>query len=153
MRQLIRKTHESDASDTLTLDYERRQKSRQRAVLDSGGEVGILLAPGTKLRDGDVLVDAAGQGVRVRAAEESLSEARADQPSALARAAYHLGNRHVPVEIGEGCVRYAHDHVLDDMLRGLGFTVLAVRAPFEPEGGAYGGHSHAHGHHHHSHDP
>jgi urease accessory protein len=81
----------------------------------------------------------------VVAAEETVSTVRCDDPWRLARAAYHLGNRHVPVLIGAGWLRFRHDHVLDDMLRGQGFDVAVENAPFEPEGGAYGG-----GHHHHS---
>lgn len=157
MREYTYKRADGPASDTLTLPFEQRQKSRQRVTLDSGQEAAIVLPPGTKLRDGDVICDASGECVRICAAPETLSTARSAEPQALARAAYHLGNRHVPVQIGEAWVRYAHDHVLDDMLRGLGFDVRAETAPFEPEGGAYGGghhhggHAHGEDHHHHDH--
>ena len=67
-------------------------------------------------------------------------------PWSLARAAYHLGNRHVALQVGSGWLRYLHDHVLDDMVRGLGFEVVVEEAPFEPEAGAYGGHGHSHSH-------
>jgi urease accessory protein len=134
-------------ADTLTLPFERRQKSRQRVMLDSGREAGIVLAPGTSLRDGDVLRANSGELVRVRAAVETVSTARTGDPLRLARACYHLGNRHVPVQIGPGWARFLHDHVLDDMLRQLGLLVIAEQAPFEPEGGAYAG-RHAHGHDH-----
>jgi len=161
MREFIDKAPGGPASDTLTLPFERRQKSRQRVQLDSGAEAAVMLPPGTRLYDGDVLIDAQGECVRVIAAAESLSCVRSADPLVLARAAYHLGNRHVPVQLGPGLLRYAHDHVLDDMLRQLGCTVVSERAAFEPEGGAYGGghghahdhdHDHHHDHHHHSHD-
>jgi urease accessory protein len=138
--------------DTLTLPFEQRQKSRQRVVLDSGVEAGIALPPGTFLHDGDLLRGDGDLLVRVRAARERLSVARTADPLRLARACYHLGNRHVPLQVGPGWVRYAHDHVLDHMLVGLGLEVGTELAPFEPEPGAYAGegergHSgHAHGH-------
>jgi urease accessory protein len=88
--------------------------------------------------------------VRVCAAQEAVSTARTADPLKLARACYHLGNRHVPVQVGAGWLRYWHDHVLDDMLVGLGLGVSAELARFEPEGGAYGGQvgraAHGHGH-------
>ncbi len=139
-------------SATLTLDYAARQRCRRRVRLDSGAEVGLNLPRGTVLRDGDCL-RGGGMTVRVRAAEESVSIVRA-APQALLRAAYHLGNRHVAVQIADGWIAYLHDHVLDDMLRGLGLGVETALRPFEPEGGAYpGGHAHtdaghAHPHHH-----
>jgi len=136
-------------ADTLTLPFERRQKSRQRVTLDSGREAGIMLAPGTCLRDGDVLRADSGELVRVRAAVEAVSTARTGDPLRLARACYHLGNRHVPVQVGPGWARYLCDHVLDDMLRQLGLSVGVDQAPFEPEGGAYAGrHPHEHEHEH-----
>jgi urease accessory protein len=140
---------EAPVHDTLTLPFEQRQKSRQRVTLASGREAGILLTPGTRLHDGDVLRAASGERVRVCAAIEELSTARSADALQLARASYHLGNRHVPVQIGAGWVRYAHDHVLDDMLRQMGLPVTVESAPFEPEAGAYaGGHRHGHAHEH-----
>lgn len=133
------------ATASLTLPFDRRQKSRLRTWLDDGTEVGLMLPRGAPLRGGDRLRATDGTVVEVRAAPEQVSEVWAAEPRSLARAAYHLGNRHVPVQVGEGFLRYAHDHVLDEMLRGLGLTVSAAEAPFEPESGAYGG---AHHHHH-----
>ncbi len=105
---------------------------------------------GTILREGDLLLADDGRAVRVVAAPEMVSTVSAEDPLTLMRAAYHLGNRHVPLQIGEGWLRYQHDHVLDDMVRGLGLSVRVEEAPFEPEAGAYGGHSalapHAHSH-------
>ena len=127
------------------LPFEQRQKSRLRTVLANGEEAGIFLERGTILRGGDFLQADDGRIVRVVSAEEDLMEVRAADASALARAAYHLGNRHTPVQVGDGWLRFAADRVLGDMLIGLGVTVTALRAPFEPEAGAY-----AAAHHHHS---
>jgi urease accessory protein len=143
-----------DATATLTLDERRR--SRLRLALDDGREAALFLPRGSALRDGDVLRADGGALVLVRAAAESLSVARARDPHLLLRGAYHLGNRHVPVELGDGWLAYEHDHVLDDMVRGLGLAVEARRAPFEPEAGAFrhdAGHANTHDHaHDHDHE-
>ena len=131
----------------LTLTYELRQKSRQRVVLDSGEEVGLFLPRGIMLHDGDLLEADNGLIIEVNAAEEELSAAFATDPILLLRACYHLGNRHVPVQITESRVSYLHDHVLDDMVRGLGLEVVTYTGPFEPEAGAYHSDS-GNGHHH-----
>jgi urease accessory protein len=139
-----------DGRRTLTLTFAKRQKNRQRAVLDDGAEVAIVLAPGVRLEHGDELRATDGTSVRIVAAQETLSTARCVHPLLLARACYHLGNRHVALQIGDGWVRYEHDHVLDDMLRGLGLRVSAEVAPFQPERGAYHSPSaHEHGGHEH----
>lgn len=135
------------AGDALELPFEARCKSRLRARLESGEEVGLFLDRGQGMRHGDRLEAADGRIVEVRAAAETLMEVRCDDALQLARAAYHLGNRHVPVELGDGFLRFTADHVLGGMVRGLGLGVEIVSAPFEPEGGAYGsgyGHSHLH---------
>ena len=131
----------------LVLSFEFRQKSRLLARLAGGEEVGLVLDRGTVLRGGDRLRADDGRIVRVVAAEEALMEARCADATTLARCAFHLGNRHTPVEVREGALRFAADDVLAGMLRGLGATVQALSAPFEPEAGAY-----AAGHHHHSGD-
>ncbi|MDX1374282.1 MAG: urease accessory protein UreE [Burkholderiales bacterium] len=128
----------------LVLPFEKRQKSRLRARLDSGEEVALELPRGELLRGGDRLVASDGRVVEVIAQPEAVVHVTCADARALARAAYHLGNRHVPVEVGEGYLRIAADHVLEAMLRGLGATLEPRNAPFEPEAGAYGG-----GHHHH----
>jgi len=112
-----------------------------------------MLERGQVLRDGECLCAAADDlAVRVQAAPEPVSEVHSADALLLLRAGYHLGNRHVPLQLGHGWLRYLHDHVLDEMVRGLGLTVGFTQAPFEPEAGAYaaGGHahSHAHGHQH-----
>jgi urease accessory protein len=143
------------ANGTLTLAFGDRRRSRLRARLDDGREVALLLPRGTQLRDGDRLRDETGElTIAVRAAEETLSWVRADDRLLLARAAYHLGNRHVPVQIGPGWLAYHHDHVLDGMIAEMGLSVETRRAAFEPESGGYrhgGAASEPGGHHHHDH--
>ena len=150
MLELDRRIARGEPRATLTLPLERRLRSRLRVTLDDGTPAGVFLARGQVLRDGDLLGDADGLIVQVRAAEESVSEVRCTDRLLLARACYHLGNRHVPLQIGASWLRYAQDHVLDAMLRGLGLEPTRVQAPFEPEAGAYGGHAPGddHAHHH-----
>ena len=135
------------AQAALTLPFELRQKSRLRTRLDSGEDVGLFLPRGAVLRHNDRLRANDGRVVEVRAAPETVSTGRTDDPLRLARAAYHLGNRHVALQLGPGWLRYLHDHVLDGMVRELGLEVIYEQAPFEPEAGAYGG-GHHHGHDH-----
>ena len=128
----------------LVLPFELRQKSRLRTTVADGEEIGLFLPRGSVLRDGECLRCDDGRIVRVTAADENLLEVRCADADALARAAYHLGNRHTPVQVGTGWLRLADDDVLAGMLRGLGATVTVVRAPFEPEAGAYAASHHAH---------
>ena len=130
---------------TLTLPYEARCKSRLAAHLDDGEAVALLMPRGTVLAEGDVLVADDGALVRVVAARESLMRVTASSAAQLMRAAYHLGNRHTPVELGDGYLQLEVDTVLRDMLLGIGMRVEVVDAPFHPEAGAYGG-GHKHGH-------
>lgn len=132
------------ATASMTLPFDVRQRSRFKAVLDDGREAGVFLPRGGVLRGGDCLLADQGTVVRVQAAAEAVSTVCADDARALAEAAYHLGNRHVAVQIGAGWLRYAHDHVLDEMIVALGLQVRREQAPFEPLGGAYAGHSHNH---------
>ncbi len=130
----------ASASETLLLPFESRCKSRLRTRLASGEEVGLFLERGRLLRGGDRLLGKDGRIVEVVAAAEALMEAQSADPLQLARAAYHLGNRHVAVQVLPGSLRFARDHVLGEMVRGLGLPVSEVEAPFEPEAGAYGAH-------------
>lgn len=131
--------------DRLILPFDHRQKSRLRVKLESGEEAGLFLERGTILRGGDCLRASDGRIVQVVAADELVMRVTADTPIQLMRAAYHLGNRHVPLQIGEGWLRLEQDHVLREMLVGLGVCVENQNAPFEPEAGAYGGgHRHKH---------
>jgi urease accessory protein len=154
MIELTRVLHEQMEPDaTLSLPIEQRVRSRLRVRLDDGRDAGLFLERGTLLRGGDLLGNQDGLVIRVIAAKETVSTIHSDDPTLLARAAYHLGNRHVPLQVEAGWLRYQHDHVLDDMIRQMGLQVVVEQAPFEPEAGAYqqatGGHHH---HHHHSHD-
>jgi urease accessory protein len=130
---------------TLTLDFDSRRKSRLAATLDNGEEVALVLPRGTVLRDGDVLVAQDGALVRVVAAAEAVLMVTARDGLTLTRAAYHLGNRHTPVEVGADYLKLEYDPVLADMLKRIGAMVEQVTLPFQPESGAYGG-GHKHGH-------
>jgi len=131
------------ASETLVLPFDLRCKSRLRTRLASGEEIGVFLPPGTVLRGGTRLQANDGRIVEVVAADEPLIEVRAADALLLARAAYHLGNRHVAVQLAEEWLRLQPDHVLTQMLLGLGMRVRELQAPFEPEAGAYSpGHQH-----------
>jgi len=147
--------------DTVALIYDERQKSRQKITTRNGVVLGLFLPRGTILRHGDILLADDGSCIRVEAAPEQLSVIESHDDFQLLRAAYHLGNRHVMLQIAPGKLAYQHDHVLDDMVRGLGLVVDCVTAQFHPEAGAYhshaaqGGHTHSHGHAHshaHSHE-
>jgi len=137
---------EGRADDLLILPYELRQKARQRVRLQSGREAGLFLPRGMVLRNGDLLASDDGSRIRVAAAPEKVSIARIDNALLLARIAYHLGNRHVAVQVRQDCLIYLHDHVLDDMVRGLGAAVEVSTQPFAPEEGAYHGAGHPHSH-------
>ena len=139
---------EPESEQTLTLPWSLRQRSRFRTRLDDGRDVGVFLARGETLRDGDRLATEQGRCVRVVAAREEVAVAQAADAHQLARACYHLGNRHVPLQIAADGVRFQPDHVLEQMLGELGLAVRHETAPFQPEPGAYGQASHAHGHEH-----
>ena len=136
----------------LVLPFDLRNKSRLRTSVN-GEEAGLILERGTVLRGGDLLLADDGRVIEIVAASETVSTVRSRDGGNLARAAYHLGNRHVALQVGADWLRYQHDHVLDDMVRGLGFSIAIEEAPFEPEGGAYGAGAHQHSilltHHHH----
>lgn len=132
-------------TDALLLPFEKRQKSRLLTRLESGRELLLQLPRGHVLRHGTLLELSDGTAARVQSAPEPLSRVTSNDALALCRAAYHLGNRHVALQIERVHLYYLHDHVLDDMLRELGLEPELVTEPFEPEGGAYsGGHAHAH---------
>ncbi|WP_336487391.1 urease accessory protein UreE [Methylobacterium nigriterrae] len=142
--------------DRIVLDHGDRHR-RRVAMRGVGGLPFLLdLAEPTVLDDGDALVLEDGRLVWVEAAPERLLEIRAGSALALKRLIWHIGNRHIPAEIAEEAVYIGDDHVLAEMVRGLGGTAEPVERPFRPEGGAYaGGHGHDHAHHdheHHEHD-
>ena len=141
--------------DRVVLDHGDRH--RRRVAMRGLGGLGFLLdlPESTVLDDGDALILEDGRLVWIEAAPERLLEIRAPSDQALKRLIWHIGNRHIPAEIGADAVWIAYDHVLAEMVRGLGGSAEAVERPFRPEGGAYsGGHAHGHdhphgGHHHH----
>ena len=156
--KIPRSAYKLDVKGQLRLPFEQRQKSRLKTKLVSGEEVALMLPRGDILRGGDLVTASDGRVIEVVAEPEKLLHIESD---ALAKLAYHLGNRHVPVQVGEGFLRIAADHVLEEMVKKLGAKVKQVEAPFEPEAGAYAGGHHQHdemGHggkiheHHHEHD-
>ena len=151
---MIRALELSDAAeapvDEIHLAYSDRYRRRGRMTALGGLEVMLDLAETTELPDGGALVLEDGRHVAVRAAQEPLARV---QGANLARLAWHVGNRHTPCQVAADHLLIQRDHVLEDMLRGLGAVVSHVHAPFRPEGGAYGhGRTHAHAHAHHAHD-
>ena len=147
---MIELTHLTDKNITadgrLTLPIDQRVRSRLRVTLDDGRYAGLFLPRGTFLRGGDRLASDDGEVIEVIAAAETVTTVHCGDTALLARAAYHLGNRHIPLQVEDGWLRYQHDHVLDDMLIQMGLEVVVEQAPFEPEAGAY--QQAAHGHHH-----
>ncbi|EFU9705519.1 urease accessory protein UreE [Escherichia coli] len=132
---------------SVTLPVDMRVKSRIKVTLNDGRQAGLLLPRGLLLRDGDILSNENGdEFIKVIVADEAVSVVRCADPFMLAKACWHLGNRHVPLQIMPGELRYHHDHVLDDMLRQFGLDVDFAHLPFEPEAGAYASKSHAHNH-------
>lgn len=139
----------------LCLDWDTRARSRFAARDSAGRELAVFLPRSSVLRDGDALVAADGSLLRVQAAAQPVLQVRAPDALQLARAAYHLGNRHVPLQVRSGLLQLEPDPVLADMLRRMGLQVDEALAAFEPEAGAYEGGTHAHGHsdgHHGHHD-
>ena len=144
-----------DPADTVVLDYDERHRRRVTMTGVRGLKFLLDLEEALMLRGGDGLKLEDGRVVEVVAAPEPLAEIRASEPAALVRIAWHLGNRHLPVELTRKALRIRRDPVIEDMARGLGAVVLGIEAPFNPEGGAYakGGHDHhGHNHEHHGHD-
>jgi urease accessory protein len=146
------------AADTVVLDFDDRHRRRMAMTGTHGLEFLLDLETTVALRGGDALVLEDGRLVEVVAAPESLLEIRGSDPAHLVRVAWHLGNRHLPTQIVGRGLRIRRDHVIEDMVKGLGARVIEIEAPFDPEGGAYAaqepaGHAHdhsAHGHHDHS---
>ena len=140
---------------TIELDWDVRQKSRFAATDSQGRELAVFLPRGQAVRGGDVLVAEDGSLVRVIAAPQPVLRitacAKHGTPFDLTRAAYHLGNRHVPIELQPDHLKIEPDHVLADMLRAMHLTVTQESLPFEPEGGAYAAAGHHHHDHHHAH--
>lgn len=143
----------SRATLAICLPFDERKKSRLRTRTVCGEEIGLILPRGQVLRHGTLLRDEDDRIIEIQAAPETVTTALSGDALVLTRAAYHLGNRHVPLQIGSGWLRYQHDHVLDDMVMGLGLIIKVEQQPFEPEDGAYAGQGHGQSHgHSHSHE-
>jgi len=137
---------------TIELDWDVRQKSRFNVTDSQGRELGVFLPRGTAVRGGDILVAEDGSLVRVLAAPQPVLVithcTQHGTPFDLTRAAYHLGNRHVPIELKPDHLKIEPDHVLAEMLRSMHLIVREANEGFEPEGGAYGAGAHGHSHDH-----
>lgn len=162
--KVARAAYKVEVKGQLRLPFDSRQKSRLKTKLVSGEEVALMLPRGEILRGGDLVTASDGRVIEVVAEPEKLLHIESAE---LARVAYHLGNRHVPVQVGKDFLRIAADHVLGEMVQKLGARVKEIEAPFEPEAGAYAGghqhdemghggkihdHGHDHDHDHHDHD-
>lgn len=150
---MLKMTYKSDHHhgailDTVVLPFALRQKGRFRVRSATGLDIGVFLPRGEVLRQGDCLFSEEGDVLRVEAKEESVTTAFAPDWMTFARACYHLGNRHVPLEMGELWLRFQPDHVLEQMVVLFGLECRHHRAPFNPENGAYA----AVHHHHREHD-
>jgi urease accessory protein len=141
----------SGQTDEVLIDYDRRFRRRIVLTTVAGAEVLIDLPQAVRLRDGDGLATPSGI-VRVRAQAEPLMEIHAHSDAELIRIAWHLGNRHLPVQLLGDRIRIRADHVIGEMVEGLGGHVDAIDAPFDPEAGAYAGAAAGGHHHHHHHD-
>jgi len=137
--KIPRGAYKLEVKGQLRLPFDPRQKSRLRTHLVSGEEVALMLPRGDILRGGDLVVASDGRVVEVVAEPEKVLHITCRSAAEVTRTAYHLGNRHVPVQVGEGFLRIIADHVLEEMVRGLGATIEPMEAAFEPEAGAYGG--------------
>ncbi|ABZ78013.1 UreE urease accessory domain protein [Shewanella halifaxensis HAW-EB4] len=144
LTQILTEVPSVDAKVCLTMVQ--RTKSRLRIVLEDGQDAGLLLPRGHILHHGSLLSTDDGFVVEVVAAKEQVSTARSDNPTLFAKGCYHLGNRHVPLQVEAGWCRYQHDYVLDEMLIGLGLQVTVENEAFQPEAGAYGGTTGGHSH-------
>ena len=141
------------AAGAITLDFDARHRRRIRLTTELGEDVLLNLSKAVAMADGDGLQLEDRRWLKVQAAAELVVEVRHQDPIQLMRLAWHLGNRHLPAEVRNQVLRIRPDHVIEDMLHGLGADLVKVQAPFQPEGGAYSGHGHHHNHndswHHH----
>ncbi len=142
---------QATAADTIVLDYEGRHRRRVAMTATRGTQFLLDLPEAVALRGGDALILEDGRLIEIIAAPEELAEIRCPDARQLARVAYHIGNRHVQAEIMAKGIRIRRDHVLEDMVKGLGAKVMHIEAPFEPDTGAYEAPEAAHAHHGHDH--
>lgn len=139
---------EQACNDTLVLPFEIRQKGRFKAETIAGHEIGVFLERGNVLVEGDTLLAEGGMTIAIKSAQESVATVYCEDWLTFSRLCYHLGNRHVPLQIGERWLRFQHDHVLEDLAVSFGARIVHEEASFQPENGAYGKQKS----HHHSHD-
>ena len=148
-------THCHEAvNEFVSLKHDQRDKGRLRLVSESGVEVRVFLERGKPLAVGEYLKTECGKIVQVKGAVEAIAHASCDDWRTFSRACYHLGNRHVKLQVGDRWLRIKPDYVLEEMLHLLGLVVSHEEAVFEPESGAYkvsGSHDNSHGHGHHEH--
>lgn len=142
--QRIDQISDGSAFETVQLNFDTRQKSRFRATLVSGVDIGADLPRTGILRSGSFIATEQGEYLRVDALPEKLMCVKAETDFDLLKAAYHLGNRHVPLMLTPTALYFEPDHVLAEMVVGLGLEVSEVEHPFEPESGAYAQHAHDH---------
>lgn len=138
-------TWSGTAAGTVILDFDQRHRRRIVMTTAAGLDFLLDLEKAYRLRAGDALMLEDGRRIQVQAAAEPLAEIRCDDLRHLVRVAWHLGNRHLPTMLDGDRLVVRRDHVIEDMVRGLGAAVAHIEAPFDPEGGAYGGHHHHHG--------
>jgi urease accessory protein len=142
---------EEGAADAVTLDFDHRHRRRLRLRSDAGTEFLLDLPQAVALADGDGLCSESGSWIRVNSALEPVLEIRAATAELLMRLAWHVGNRHIPAQIESDRLLIRPDHVIQEMVEGLGGTTRLVEAAFQPESGAYAGRAHGHSHAPHGH--
>ncbi len=142
--QRLETIHHNSSFEIVELTFDARQKSRFRATLNSGIDIGADLPRTGILRSGSFIATEQGDILRIDAKPERLMQVIAQSDFDLVKAAYHLGNRHVPLMLTPSALYFEPDHVLAEMVTGLGLTVAEIEHPFEPESGAYAQHSHEH---------
>jgi urease accessory protein len=146
IEKILAPTGEENIKDSICLPYDQRKRGRFKTQTVSGQEVGIMIDRGDVMRGDTLMRSDVGDVYKIIAADEVVTTATTNNATLFARGCYHLGNRHVSLQVGDGWLRYQNDYVLDDMLIQLGLKVIHEPAPFEPENGAYGDHGgHSHG--------
>ena len=137
-----------NATGTITLDFDSRHRRRIRLTADQGEDILLDLPKAVAMADGDGVQLDDGRWLMIQAATETIVEVTHNDRRQLVRFAWHLGNRHLPTDIRNDSLRIRPDHVIEDMLHEFGAVLRTIDAPFQPEGGAYGGHNHDHDHNH-----
>lgn len=143
----------AEVIDRLSLPFDLRKRGRFKAMTESGLEIGLFIDRGQVLQHGDLLQSECGGVIEVVAESEAVVTASSDNWLQFSKVCYHLGNRHVPLQVGDRWLRFQPDHVLQELAELYGLSTVLEQAPFAPENGAYGAHGgHSHGEHEHKHD-